>query len=124
MSALFQLSGSYSVTPVDGSDAAPEVGRTFDERVSLTRQAVGTYDLSGDAAVVVDLGGLTQVNVLIVKAVGGKVTVRLTSADGTTQSVPVDSFLALVDRTVPITAIDLTRTPSNSTRVQVFLGEV
>lgn len=123
MAGLFQLSGSYSTTPEEGG-AAPEVGRTFNEKLPLSRQAVGTYDLSSDSPVDVDFGGLAGVNVLIVKVVGGKVTLRLTSADGTDQAVPVDSFFALVDRTVTLTAIDLTRTPSTSTRVQVFLGEV
>ena len=59
----------------------------------------------------------------MIKVTGGKVRVRLTSADGATQAVPVDSLLVLVDRATTVSAIDLTRTPSTSTRVQVFLGE-
>lgn len=125
MADVFKLTGSYSADAGCGgcSGEIAEISGELSERVSLTNKTVGKYALSADAAVPVELGGLSQVNVLIVKAKGGKVRVRITSADGALQSIPVDTLLVLVDLTVPITAIDLTRVAGVTTSVQVFLGE-
>ncbi len=52
-----------------------------------------------------------------------KVTVRLTSADGVQQSIPCDGELMITSRSVPFTAVDLTRVAGQETRVKVFLGQ-
>ena len=124
MSSIFRLNGSYTTTPQTGNPSGqPSVNAHIDEMDGLVRQAISTIQLTVDTAVSVDLCGLTQVNVLILKTVGGKVRVDLTSADGANQSVPVDSFFVLRTQTVPITAITLTRVAGTLTTVSTFLGE-
>lgn len=100
-----------------------ELGLKYNELLKLARVKSCEYLLDTDGALSVELGGLSAVNVLIVRTLGGKVRVRITSADGAQQSIPVDSLLVLVGQAVPVTAIDLTREPATSTQVQVFLGE-
>jgi hypothetical protein len=120
----FTLSGQYSTTPYIGvQSGVPSVSSVINERVALINKLIGQYSLEVDAPVAVDLGGLANVNVLVVKAIGGKVRLRITSADGSAQAIPVDGFLALIDLSVPVTAIDLTRVTGTSTNVEIFLGQ-
>jgi hypothetical protein len=120
----FALIGSYQTTPVNGAPSAdPEFIAPISEIVQIDAKQYSTYTLSADAPVVVAFGGVINCNVLVVKCVGGKIRVRVTSADGAMQAVPVDTFLALTNLSVPITAIDLTRSPGVLTTVRVFLGE-
>jgi len=121
MTMRFGLTGALSVTPLEGDGA--DVGEVIGELLALSEYKLATYTLGADAPVDVDFGGLTAAGVVVIKVTGGKVRVRLTSADGATQAVPVDSLFVLVNRGTEVSAIDLTRTPSTSTRVQVFLGE-
>lgn len=124
MADVFRLDGSYQTQPTSGNlSGNPEVDALISERVGLRNKAIAVYNLTADSPVSVSLSGMSGINVIMLKTVGGKVRVRLTSADGVQQAIPVDSFLALIDLTVPITAIDLTRQPATATTVQVFLGE-
>lgn len=124
MADVFRLDGSYQTQPTSGNlSGNPEVDALISERVGLRNKAIAVYQLTADAPVSVSLAGMAGVNVLMLKTVGGKVRVRFTSADGVQQAIPVDSFLALINLSVPITAIDLTRQPATATTVQVFLGE-
>jgi len=120
----FTLSGEYHTTPYTGvKSGVPSVESPISEKVALVSKALAEYRLTVDTPVSVALGLLTQVNVLVLKAIGGKVRVRLTSADGSQQSIPVDSFLALTTLSVPVTAIDLTRTVGTTTTVEIFIGQ-
>lgn len=93
--------------------------------LSLTRKDFDTVVLDADAPVDVNFGsGVTEAAVVVMKATGGKVRARLTSADGSQQSVPVDDLQVVVSQSVPFTAIDLTRVPGVSTSVDVFLGQI
>lgn len=124
MADTFKLSGSYTTQPTSGSPSAdPEVVAPIDEAVGLIRKSLSIFDLTVDTPVAVGFGGLTNAHVLIVKTVGGKVRLRITTADGATQAIPVDSFYASISLTVPITAIDVTRVAGQPTTVKVFLGE-
>ena len=124
MADAFRLSGSYSTTPTSGTPSGdPEVEALIEESVGLTSKTIGVYALTVDTPVTVDFGGLTNANVIAIRAVGGKVKARLTSADGSTQAVPVDPLLLSISKTVPVTAIDLTRVAGVATTVRVFLGE-
>lgn len=124
MADIFQLGGSYTTAPANGAPSAdPSLNAPIDESMTLIRKHQDTIDLTVDSPVTVQFGGVINAHVLIVKTVGGKARVRITSADGSTQSIPVDSFYASISNTVPITAVDLTRVPSQLTTVKVFLGE-
>jgi hypothetical protein len=124
MADVFQLGGSYTTAPASGAPSAdPSYIAPIDESMTLIRKHHDTIDLSTDAVTPISFGGVINAHVLIIKTVGGKVSIRLTSADGSTQAVPVDSFLAVMSNTVPITAADLTRVPGQETICKVFLGE-
>ena len=125
MADSFQLAGSWSASPASGSPSGiANFCAPISEALSLTKKDYDTISLTADAASVVNFGsGVTEAQVVIIQAVGGKIRVRLTSADGATQAIPVDGTLILISRTVPITAIDLTRTTGITTTVDVFLGQ-
>jgi len=121
----FTLAGSWSSTPAVGSPSGiGSICAPLDEQLILTKKDYDTIPLTVDSAVAVPFGGgVTSAHVVILKATGGKVRARLTSADGSAQAVPVDGFQLVISRTVPITAIDLTRTAGVDTTVDVFLGQ-
>jgi hypothetical protein len=91
--------------------------------MQLSNQLTSMCALTNDSEKMLPLGCVDEVNVLVIKAVGGKVRVRITSADGSSQAVPVDSFLALTTYSVGITAVGVTRTPAVPTTVRFFLGQ-
>lgn len=123
MADIFRLNGNYSTCPAGSPDGQPSLDAPIDELMTLIRKQLSDYELTGDAPVDVDFGGLANAHVVIVKSVGGKVRVRLTSADGSQQAISVDSFAVIMSQSVPYTAIDLTRPPAVGITVTVFLGE-
>ena len=124
MADLFAITGSYTATPASGSPSAdPQITAPIDEKLMLGTELTSQIMLNVEGPVSLPFGGLEAVNALIIKCVGDKITVRLTSADGATQAIPVDSFFALVTASADITAIDVTRTPGSQTVVKYFLGE-
>jgi hypothetical protein len=125
MADQFSLTGSYQATPAFGSPSAiGAIIAPVDEELILVDKFYDQVQLTVDGPVSVPFGGgVVNAHVVILKATGGKVTARFTSADGTTQAVPVDSFAVVMSRTVPFTALDLTRIPGQLTAVDVFLGQ-
>ena len=124
MASLFSLQGSYTANPSSGSpSAAPQITAPINEGMTLANEIVSQITLSVDGPVNLPLCGLDAVNLMVLKCVGGKITVRLTSTDGSAQAFPVDSFLALTSASTDITAIELVRTPATSTVVKYFLGQ-
>ena len=89
----------------------------------VSDEIVSQITLSVDGPVALPVDSLDGVNVVILKSVGGKVIARFTSADGTAQAVPVDSFLALTSANTDITAISVERVPATPTVVKYFLGQ-
>lgn len=126
MAYEFDLTGGVTTTPLDGfTSLAPNVDSEISEAMVLARSPTAyEVDLTVDTPMPVQLGGNSSVNVVILKSVGGKVKARITSADGTTQAVPFDSVLIITSRSVPITAIDLTRAPATPCTVRVYLGQM
>ena len=125
MASQFVLSGGYTTTPLDGIPSlAPNVDAPIDESMVVSVKAEGEYILGLDAPVAVAFGGITAANVVIIKAIGGKVRVRLTSADGSQQSIPVDSVLIITSISTPITAIDLTRVPATPCSARVYIAQM
>lgn len=125
MSDQFTLAGGYTTTPLGGEPSFdPNIDAPINEVTQLVRKKFDTITLTVDTPVAVNFGGLTDANIVILKSTGGvKVRARITSADGTQQAIPFDTFLILMSMDVPITAIDLTRLPATETEVRVFLGE-
>ncbi len=126
MSDTFKLHGDISVGAgsCGSSSGSPTVVMQIEETVSLKGvPMISEYELTADPAVAVAFGGLASASVVVIKSVGGKVRVRLTSADGSAQSIPVDSLAIILSDTVPFSAIDLTRVTGTLTTVKVTLGE-
>lgn len=124
MSDQFLLSGGYTTTPLGSPlSFAAGVEAVINEPLTIKAKVLGEKILTVDTPVVVDFGTLAAAHVVLLKAVGGKVKARLTSADGATQAVPFDTYFILMSDSVPITAIDLTRLTGIETTVRVFLGE-
>lgn len=122
---LFTLQGQWGTSPQTGGllgSGATGLLTPILEQVTLDEKQLAQYDLTSDSPQVVDFGGVTNANVVII-ACDRKVRVRITTTDGATQSIPVDDTLILISRTVAVTAIDLTRVPATETNVAVFLGE-
>ena len=121
---LFKLLSSYILGPqADATSGDPDASASFEELLYLSDAVVSArYTLAADAPQSVSFGGLSNASAVILKSTG-KVTVKITSADGTSQAVPVDSYLALLCQSVPVTAIDLVRVPGVSVTVKVFLGQ-
>ena len=125
MAHTLSVTGSLKAEPNSGNPSGcPTTLSPIEEKISLSKAPITVeYELTDDAAQAVSFGGLTQANVVMIKSVGGKVRARLTSADGTDQAVPVDSFMLLFSSSVPFTALDITRVSGVSTTVKVLLGE-
>ena len=126
MSDVFKVHGSYTSEPASSctSSGSVTVSAPIDEIVTFKRSpTIAEYELTSDALQTVPFGPATNAHVVLIKTVGGKVRVRLTSADGTTQAIPVDSFLLVISESVPFTALDLLRVAGVITTVKVLLGE-
>lgn len=89
----------------------------------LANEIVSQITLDSEGPISLPLGPLAAFNLVVLKVMGEPVTVRLTSASGTEQAFPVDTFFSLFSRSEDITAIDVTRTPGATTSIQYFLGE-
>ena len=125
MSSTMRASGQITDQPISGiGSGQPTTTIPLDETVALSDSSMtSAYNLTVDGPVNVDFGTLDGANVIFIKTIGGRVVVRLTSAAGTTQAVPVDSILFLICTSEPITAIDLERVAGQDTRVNVALGQ-
>lgn len=126
MGDVFRLQGTYGVESTEDSVQSldPSIATAISETVALSKKMVVDYELTADAIQAVAFGGLASANVVVIKVEDNrKVLVRVTSADGATQSIPVDTVLVLISMSVSITALDLTRVAGIGTTVRVFLGQ-
>lgn len=125
MSNVFAIVGSYSSTPASGSPSGdPIITAALDERLMLATETYSQLTLNNDSPVTLPLGGLSSANVVIIKVVApSKVNVRITSNSGSAQVIPVDSFLALITASEPLTAVSVQRTPGVQTVIRYFLGQ-
>jgi hypothetical protein len=122
-----KLVGTLTVDPLSGQPSgSPSTDVPIEELLQLQRPGhVTQVDLDSDSPKVVSFGDLAQAELVYLRAFGGKVRARFTSADGTEQSVPFDPTLILFTSREPITALDLTRVTGAGTtvKVKVLLGE-
>lgn len=80
-------------------------------------------ELDTDDPVAVQFNGMDEAVLIKVESLDGKVRARFTSADGANAEMPVDPVLAVVSKSVPFTALDLTRVAGAPTvLVRVTLG--
>jgi hypothetical protein len=100
------------------------VNAPINEQQVLGVQLTSGCALTNDAAENLPFGCIDGATVVIVKAVGGPIKLRLTSADGTDQVVPVDTFAAIMSASVPFTAVSVQRSPGVATTVRFFLGQL
>lgn len=125
MADKFQLQGGATVTPQSGNPSGSSIiSIPIDESQYLKYKALDEFELTSDAVRTIDFGSVANAHVVMIKLVGGKARVRLTSTDGgAQQAIPVDSFLFLLANSVPITALDITRLTGTTITCKVFLGE-
>lgn len=122
MAQQLTIEGALVISEAVGDyQGQSQVTNTIAEKMSILQYQNTVYVLSSDSAQTVALGALSEINVLQIRVVGNKVRVRITSTDGTTQAIPVDSFLCIVSDSVSITAVDLTRTAGSETTVYVTI---
>lgn len=93
--------------------------------MAVTNKLMTTIVLGSDGATAIDFSGLSVANVIFLRS-SEKIIARLTSASGTTQAIPVDTFLCLASSTAGtgITALTLERLAGVATDVQLVLAEV
>lgn len=114
--ASLQFTGSLTQLP-DG-----DVFRSLDRRMPLVSDAASRpIMLTSDAPFVVDLAEMPEVNMLLMEA-DQPVTVQVTSAAGTSQSLPCEVWF-VESRAVPITGIALVRVAGQTTTVRLTLGQ-
>lgn len=123
MADQFSFTGSYDTKPLSGSlSFAALIDAPINEAVNLEHKSQDEITIIADAPVVVAFGGVTNAHIVIMKATG-KVVARFTSANGSAQSIPFDTYLIIMSESAPFTAIDLTRVAGVETTVSIFLGE-
>lgn len=124
MANSFRLTGGYTVNPLGNPlSFAPNIAAVIDEAVTLEAQTVGEVLLNADAPFTLDFVGVTNANIVVMKAVSAKVVATLTTSAGAAQVVPFDTYLILMSDAAPVTSITLTRTPGTDTTVRYFLGD-
>ena len=124
MADVFALTGAWTLTPASGYPSLdPSVSTTIDETVQLIAKQVGDLTLASDSPIAVDFGGVTNANVVVLKAIGGPCVLSVTWANGTSQTIPFDSAFINISLTNPITAMTITRQPATLTYVRVMLGQ-
>lgn len=122
MAQQLKLEGALVIEEAIGDyQGQSQVTNVIKESMTVLQYQSTVYVLSSDTAQTVSLGSLSAVNVLQLRVVGNKVRVRITSSDGTSQAIPVDSFLCIISDSVNITAIDLTRTAGSESTVYVTI---
>lgn len=128
MADVLTLAGQWDSEPaapgIGSSD--PSIPAPLSETVTLARKFYADITLDADGPISVPIGGTNPIrnaHVIIARTLGGKVKMRVTSADGATQAWPVDPLAIHYSLSVPITAIDLTRVPGILTTVKLFLGD-
>ncbi|HUK32941.1 MAG TPA: hypothetical protein VLV86_03460 [Vicinamibacterales bacterium] len=124
MADTLSFSGSVCIAPAVGYPSGQtDLGTPICEQLSLIQSFQSNYTLSSDSPVTVNFAGLASAAFWFVKVTGGEVNVTITSAAGTAQVVPVDSLQIGFSRSVPITAMTLTRTPGTTSLVNIILGQ-
>jgi len=127
VSETFALRGYISVTQGPVATPTGDFGLTalLESTLTLSKKHAATVSLDADAVEVISLGDIATADVLVITNVtGGQIVVRITTAAGATQIVPVTDTLLLISTTSPITAIDMQRVAGVVTTCNILVGEV
>jgi len=120
----FKLTGSYDVTPLTAPLSFAQIqSAPINEALTIKASMVTEMDLILDPAYTVNFGGVVNAHIVILKSTNGKVLATLTTADGTAQVVPFDTYWILMSEASPVTALTLTRVAGVETTVRVYLAE-
>ncbi len=120
----FALNGSFGSTPQSSPMSfAPQVVAQLAETLQIGAQQITEMTLGTDGAHAVDFGGVGNAHVVILKSTGGKIIATVTSADGTAQTIPFDTYWILLSMASPITSLSLTRVAGQETTCRIFLAE-
>jgi hypothetical protein len=122
MSEVARLEGALTSTPTYAPGQQASISIPIAQWMTLRHSLSTTIELDNDNPVSVPFGALSVANVLMLRATGGNIRVRVTSPAGSTQATPAELFV-LMSAGVNITAVDITRTAGVTTLVSVFLGE-
>lgn len=101
----------------------PLITAPVDERQTLGLELAGQLLLLDDSETPLPFGGLSEASVVVLKAVGSAIKVRLTSTAGSEQVVPLDSFMVLMNASDPFTAITVQNQTLAPVTVKFFLGQ-
>jgi hypothetical protein len=125
MSDSFKLTGNYASQPLMGvMSAFPSICAPIDEAIQLSKRYVDTVQLDTDGVTSVNLGGMDEANLIVLKCVGGPIELTLVSGLGTAV-IPVNSFFVVfsIEEGEGFTAISLERSPGVETFVEIFIGK-
>ena len=110
-----------ATTPPDGTKFR---GVGNEQRLVVSSVGPGTQLVLNDRPGIVNAGSTTFVNdMLLNRSYRFGCRLRITSADGTSQSVPVDPYCVILSASVGITALDVTRVAATPTIVTVLIGK-
>ncbi len=124
MAETLSFTGSICINPAVGFPSGQTGLETpICQQMALVGTFQNNYTLSSDSPVTVTFGGLASAAFWFVQVLGGEVNVTVTSGAGAAQVIPVDSTQLGFSRSVPLTAMTLTRTPGTSSIVNVILGQ-
>lgn len=123
-SSIYKLVGSYTTEPAQGNPSGKTSDSAFiNETLFLSTKTTCEIFLTDNNPATIPLGGIEDVNVVMIKTVGGPIQAKITSDLGTEQIIPVDGFFQLITISNPVSQISVTRLTSANTLVNVFLGE-
>lgn len=125
MADILNVQGAFTLSANTGlTRGSPTVLAQFAEQVAMLRKCETEYTLESDSAQSIPLNGLTGANFLYIFC-DAAVTLRITTADGATQAVPVFPLaMLLLPAAKPITAVTVQRVPGTVTVVKLVMAQV
>lgn len=125
MASTLYLTGNLVTAPLEGGSGNSIIPFPLEEVVALSKRYYDEITLADNTVTTVSFGGLSEVNVVCMRVTGGKARLRVTTSDGSQQSIPLDPLGLFISKSVPITALDVMRdnTITNEVSIRVFLGQ-
>ena len=124
MLSVLQIHGGYHCEPQCPNVVSVQCGAVLTHAVALSEVKYSSYLISTPADQTIGLDALNSISVVIVQT-SAPIIVKLTSASGADQAIPVNDCLLLISKTSPFTAMSIAAASAMTTAavVQVFLGQ-